>query len=87
MTDTGPDVPGSDGGSKFLWACQFPGSLNAKKLDLLGFFNIHSVAKHQKIEGGPFGEFFSKKTERGAFNLPVLYVTRKKMKNLFGSVR
>ena len=29
----------------------------------MGFFNIHSVAKHQKIEGGPFGEnFFSKKS-------------------------
>ena len=23
----------------------------------LGFFNIHSVAKHQKIEGGPFEDF------------------------------
>ena len=36
----------------------------------LGFFNIHSVVKHQKIEWGPFGNFFSKslsaeKTERG----------------------
>ena len=30
--------------------------------DSLGFFNIHSVAKHQKMQGGPFGEnFFSKK--------------------------
>ena len=26
------------------------------KGDPLGFFNIHSVAKHQKIEGGPFWE-------------------------------
>ena len=24
--------------------------------DLLGFFNMHFVGKHQKIEGGPFGE-------------------------------
>ena len=33
----------------------------------LGFFNIHSVAKHQKIEGGPFGEkFFSKKKSHSA---------------------
>ena len=24
-------------------------------------FNIHSVAEHQKIEGGPFGEFFFEK--------------------------
>ena len=27
------------------------------KGDPLGFFNIHSVAKHQKIEGGPFEDF------------------------------
>ena len=27
----------------------------------LGSFNIHSVAKHQKIEGGSFGNFFFKK--------------------------
>ena len=42
--------------------------------DPLGFFNIHSVAKHQKIAGGPFvGKFFfrkkslavPKKNERG----------------------
>ena len=34
-----------------------------KRGDHLGYFNIHSVAKHQKIEGGPFGEkiFFEKK--------------------------
>ena len=46
---------------------------------------------------GPFGEFFSRKkfnnaekTETGEtdpLSLPVLYVTRKKRKNLFGSVR
>ena len=40
-------------------------SHNAEKTemrDLLGFFNIHSVGKCQKIEGGPFGEnFFRKK--------------------------
>ena len=27
----------------------------------MGFSNIHSVAKHQKIEGGPFGQFFFEK--------------------------
>ena len=27
-----------------------------RKGDPLGFFNTHSVAKHQKIEGGPFEE-------------------------------
>ena len=33
------------------------------KGDTLGFFNIHSVARHQKIEGGTLGgNFFSKKT-------------------------
>ena len=47
--------------------------------DPLGFFNIHSVAKHQKIEGGTlWGKFvfFSKKsltmpkkTEGGPFSL------------------
>ena len=67
-----------------------------KKLsgDPLGFFNIHSLAKHQIIEGGPFGELFSKKSlttpkklKWGPFSLPVLYVTRKRGKNLFGSVR
>ena len=45
-----------------------------KAWTLWGVFNIHFVAKHQKIEGGPFGEkiFFRKKsltmpkkTERG----------------------
>ena len=39
-------------------------SHNAEKTetgDPLGFFKIHSVAKHQKIEGGPFGESFFKK--------------------------
>ena len=30
----------------------------------MGFFNIHSVAKHQKIEGGPFGEFFPEKVSQ-----------------------
>ena len=35
--------------------------------DPLGFFNIHSVAKHQKNAGGPFGEnFFFEKKSRSA---------------------
>ena len=29
--------------------------------DPFRFFNIHSVGKYQKIEGGPFGEFFFEK--------------------------
>ena len=59
------------------------------KGDPLGFFNIHSVAKHQKVEGDPLGIFFEEKshndekTERGTlWSLPVLYVTRKKRKTL-----
>ena len=43
-----------------------------ERRDPLGFFNIHSVAKHRKIEGGSLcGNFFPKKvsqcqkTERG----------------------
>ena len=35
--------------------------------DPLEFFNIRSVAKHQKNAGGTFGEnFFSKKKSRSA---------------------
>ena len=35
--------------------------------DPLGFFNIHSVAKHQKNAGRPFGEkFFFEKKSRSA---------------------
>ena len=30
------------------------------------FFNIHSVAKHQKIERGPFGEVFFEKKSHNA---------------------
>ena len=62
--------------------------------DPLGFFNIHSVAKHA---GGPFGEkiFFRKKSlavpkkmKGGSlWSRPVWFVTRKNRKNLFGSVR
>ena len=32
--------------------------------DPLRFFNIHSVGKYQKIEGGPLGNFFRKKSHR-----------------------
>ena len=54
-----------------------PGALKRKKIrkkvsqcrktergTLWGFFNIHSVAKHQKIEGGPLGIFFPKKVSQ-----------------------
>ena len=65
--------------------------------DPLGFFNIHSVAKHQKNAGGTlWGKiFFEKKSlavpkkMRGGslWSRPVWFVTRKNRKNLFGSVR
>ena len=36
----------------------------AERGDPLGFFNIHSVAKHQKIEKGTLWEiFFEKKSQ------------------------
>ena len=74
-------------------------SHNAKKTergDPLGFFNIHSVAKHQKqCRGALWGNFFRKKClavpekMKGGTLLsrPVWYVTRKNRKNLFGSVQ
>ena len=63
--------------------------------DPLGFFNIHSVAKHHKMQGDPLGKFFFEKKSRSAekmkggslWSRPVWYVTRKKRKILFGSVR
>ena len=44
-----------------------------ERMNPLGVFNVHFVAKHQKIEGGPLGKIFfrkksltmPKKTERG----------------------
>ena len=64
--------------------------------DPLGVSNIHSVAKHQKIEGGTrWGKIFffpeksltmPKKLKGGPFG-PVWYVTRENRKNFFGSVR
>ena len=30
--------------------------------DPLGFFNIHSVAKYQKLKGDPLGKKYSKKS-------------------------
>ena len=65
--------------------------------DPLGFSNIHSVAKQQKIEGGIlWGKNFSgkkrlavpKKLKGGTlWSRSVWYVTRENRKNLFGSVR
>ena len=45
--------------------------------DPLGFFNIHSVAKHQKNAGGPFG----KKIPKKCLAVP------KKMKGGYGMLR
>ena len=57
-----------------------------ERVDPLGVFNIHFVAKHQKIEGGTlWGNFFSgkkvsqcrKKLKGGTlWSCPVWYVTR-----------
>ena len=68
-----------------------------ERVDPLGVFNIHFVAKHQKIEGGTlWGKIFfpekksrsAEKTERGTlWSRSVWYVTRENRKNLFGSVR
>ena len=62
--------------------------------DRLEFFNIHSVAKHQKKRRGhPLGKKISKKSlavpkKMGTLWSPrVWYGTRENMKNLFGSVR
>ena len=63
--------------------------------DPLGFSNIHSVAKQQKMKREPFGEKIFRKMSRSAekneggtfWSRPVRYVTRKNKKNLFGSVR
>ena len=61
--------------------------------DPLGFFNIHSVAKHQKkCRGDPLGNFFFRKNKsRSAekmkggslWSRPVWYVTRKNRKKPF----
>ena len=59
-----------------------------RKGDPLGFFNIHSVAKHQKIEGEKIFYFrkkisIPKKTERGSlwdFSTSILSQNSKKMK-------
>ena len=64
--------------------------------DPLGFFNIHSVAKHQKNIGGTLWEIFFRKKSLAApknmkggslWSRPVWYITRKNRKNFFGSVR
>ena len=62
-----------------------------EKGDPLRLFNIHSVAEHQKIEGGLFAKKFQKvsmpkKSER-PFRISWYCMLRGKTKNLFGSVR
>ena len=61
-----------------------------ERVDPLGFSNIHSVAKQQKIEGGPFGEFFSekvsqcgKKLKGGPFGLARYCMSRGKTGKTF----
>ena len=83
---------------KKFWKKRFTMPKKTERVDPLGVFNIHFVAKHQKIEGGTlWGKiFFRKKSltmpekaERGRilWSRPVWYVTRENRKNLFGSVR
>ena len=38
----------------------------------LGFFNIHSVGKYQRIKGGPMVNFFEKKSHRAEKTLSFL---------------
>ena len=81
---------------KNFWKQNLTMPKKTERVDPLGVFNIHFVAKHQKIEGGPFGELLfrvkkshnAEKTERGPlWSRPVWYVTRENRKNFFGSVR
>ena len=78
------------------WRAKVSQCRKTERGDPLRFFNIHSVAKHQKIAGGTlWGKFFSKKKSRSAEKnergeslvSPGIEVTRKNRKNLFGSVR
>ena len=71
--------------------CTLAPTPGALKGGTLSHFSTSIVAKHQKNEGGPFGEkkfpekilTLPKKTERGTLqSLPVRYVTRKNRKNL-----
>ena len=43
------------------WRAKVSQCRKTERMDLFGFFNIHSVAKHQKIEGGIF--IFGKKSQ------------------------
>ena len=64
-----------------------------RKWDSLGFFNIRSVAKHQKIEAGTvWGKtFFEKKSHNSKKEDPLvspgIVCYAEKEKNPFGSVR
>ena len=49
------------------WRAKVSQCQKTERGDPLGFFNIHSVAKHQKNAGETFwGNFFSKKKSRSA---------------------
>ena len=78
------------------WRAKVSQCRKTERGDPLRFFNIHSVAKHQKNAGGPLGKnFFFEKKSRSAkkmkggtlWSRPVWYIARKNRKNLFGSVR
>ena len=51
----------------FFWKESLTVPKKTERVDPLGVFNIHFVAKHQKNAGGPFGEKnFLKKKSRSA---------------------
>ena len=52
-------LKGGPFGEKFFLENKVSQCRKTERRDTLGFFNIHSVAKHQKIEGGKF--LFSEK--------------------------
>ena len=62
---------------KNFWKQNLTMPKKTERVDPLGVFNIHFVAKHQKIEGGPFGELLfrvkksqmPKKLKGGPFGL------------------
>ena len=55
---------------------------NTGRGDPLRFFDIHSVGKHQKIEGATFGDFF-RKLKEGPFSLSRYWMLRGKRGKAF----
>ena len=73
------------------WRAKVSQCRKTERGDPLRFFNIHSVAKHEKIEGGPFGGKIPKKsltvpkkTKGGPFGIFQHPFCRKTAKTLKG---